>query len=139
MPHSYSSMGRPEGGKSRHLARFQFYEGRNPDWPLKILRKDLEQAVQSHRELRCENRGPQQLVDEHVHPRRAVYTRALTQTMFGCPQTVYNGSLRRATFRYFDARAERPGRPTPPPSSTRFDRMGRACSWSTSAPTPPAT
>ena len=102
--------GEKDDGDSE-FARFQFYEGRNPDWPLKILRKDLEQAVQSHRELRCENRGPQQLVDEHVHPRHAVYTRALTQTMFGCPQTVYNGSLLRATLRYFNARAERPGLP----------------------------
>jgi len=102
--------GEKDDGDSE-FARFQFYEGRNPDWPLKILRKDLEQALQSHRELRCENRSPQQLVDEHVPPRHAVYTRALTQTMFGCPQTVYNGSLLRATLRYFDARAERPGLP----------------------------
>ena len=102
--------GEKDDGDSE-LGRFQYYDGKNPDWPVRILRKELEQAIQSHQELLNESRGPQQLVDEHVHPRHAVYTRALTQTMFGCPQTVYNGSLLRATVRYFDVRAERPGLP----------------------------
>ena len=31
--------------------------------------------------------------------------------MFGCPQPVYNGSLLRATVRYYDARTRRPGLP----------------------------
>lgn len=102
--------GEKDDGNSE-LSRFQYYDGKNPDWPVRILRKELENAVQSHHELIEENRSPQQLVDDHMHPRHAVYTRGLTQTMFGCPQTVYNGSLLRATVRYYDARARRPGLP----------------------------
>ena len=102
--------GEKDDGDSE-LARFQFYDGKNPQWPVKILRKDLDAAIHSHQELVNESRGPQQLVDEHAHPRHAVYTRALMQTMFGCPQTVYNGSLLRAMVRYFDAQAQRPGLP----------------------------
>jgi hypothetical protein len=112
--------GEKDDGDSE-LARFQYYDGKNPDWPVRILRKELEHAVHSYQDLLNEHRSPQELVDDHMHPRHAVYTRALTQTMFGCPQTVYNGSLLRATVRYYDAQAQRPG--LPPDTAAFVDEL----------------
>ena len=38
-------------------------------------------------------------------------TKGLTQVTMGTPQSIYNGGLLRATVRYYDADAERPGLP----------------------------
>ena len=93
------------------LARFNYYDGRNPDWPARILRHELDDALARHRRLVDENRTPQQLVDDLAHPINGIRTRGLIQTMMGCPQMVYNGSLLRATVRYYDAESQRPGLP----------------------------
>ena len=93
------------------LARFNYYDGRNPDWPVRILRHELDDALRRRQRLVDEDRTPQELVDQHAHPVNGIRTRALIQTMLGCPQMVYNGSLLRATVRYHDATAGRPGLP----------------------------
>ena len=93
------------------LARFNYYDGLNPDWPVRILRHELDDALGRRQRLLSEDRTPQELVDQHAHPVNGIRSRALIQTMLGCPQMVYNGSLLRATVRYFDAHAGRPGLP----------------------------
>ena len=93
------------------LARFQYYDGKNPDWPEKILRAEYQNAQTDFESIQNEKRDPLALIADNVWPPNPVYTKGLTQVTMGAPQSVYTGGLLRATVRYFDADRARPGLP----------------------------
>ena len=93
------------------LARFQYYDGKNPDWPEKILSAEIQNAMADLETIRNENRDAYTLIAENESPPNPVYTKGLTQVMMGAPQSVYTGGLLRATVRYFDPDRGRPGLP----------------------------
>ena len=93
------------------LGRFQFYDGKNPDWPERALRADYEQALEAYRRLRDEPLDASVAINENKHPENPIFTKGLTQVTMGTPQSVYNGGLLRATVRYFDGDRRRPGLP----------------------------
>ena len=95
----------------QNMARFNYYDGKNPAWPQHILESDYRQALKQYEAVRDENRSPQQMIEENVSPPHVVYTKALEQVMQGAPQTEYNGGLSRALVRYFDPDRARPGLP----------------------------
>jgi hypothetical protein len=93
------------------LARFQYYDGKNPDWPMKILQAEYENARADFDIIQNETRDPLTLIEENVGCPDPVYTKGLTQVTMGAPQSVYTGGLLRATVRYFDTDRGRPGLP----------------------------
>ena len=92
-------------------ARFQYYEGSNPDWPEKILSAEYESALSVLDQIQNDNRDREQIKAEHKGAPNPVFTKGLTQVAMGAPQSVYCGGLLRATLRYFDAKRRRPGLP----------------------------
>jgi len=99
-------------GGDTELARFQYYDGKNPDWPEKILSAEYEQAEASFNSILNETRDPKTLIADNPQPPNAVFTKGLTQVTMGSPQSLYTGGLLRATVRYFDLDHSRPGLPS---------------------------
>ena len=91
--------------------RFQYYDGKNPDWPAAILRAELESALKVYGEIRDDERTVEQVIADNRVPANPVHTKVLTHVMLGAPQSVYHGGLLRATVRYFDPDRARPGLP----------------------------
>ncbi len=91
--------------------RFQYYDGKNPDWPEKILDAEYEGALAMFETTRNDTRDVETIIADNQQPPQFVLTKGLTQVMLGAPQTVYTGGLLRATVRYFDPDRARPGVP----------------------------
>ena len=95
----------------QNMARFNYYDGRNPDWPEQILRSEYRMALSASEHIRRDTRDVATLIAENAHAYNPVFTKGLTQVMLGAPQSVYNGGLLRASVRYFDPDRKRPGLP----------------------------
>ena len=93
------------------LARFQYYDGKNPDWPMKILQAEYENAQTSVEKIENETREAKALIEDNPSAPNPVFTKGLTQVMMGAPHSVYTGGLLRATVRYYDSDRARPGLP----------------------------
>ena len=100
-----------KGVGATEKARFQYYDGRNPDWPEKILAAEHTSALAVLDRIQSDERDREQIKAEHSNPPNPVFTKGLTQVAMGAPQSVYCGGLLRATVRYFDAHKRRPGLP----------------------------
>ena len=92
-------------------SRFQYYDGENPDWPRKALALQYQQALDAYHKMEADDRSVAQIIADNQEPTNPVFTKVLTQVMFGSPQYMYHGGLLRATVRYFDADRMRPGLP----------------------------
>ncbi len=104
------------------LARFQYYDGRNPDWPEKIMQAEYQNAEADFQTILNEDRDARTLIADNPSPPTTVYTKGLTQVTMGAPQSIYTGGLLRATVRYFDADRTRPG--MPPDVAALVDKLG---------------
>ena len=92
-------------------ARFQYYDGRLPDWPVKLLAAEQLYVNAMHENMRRDKRTVEQIIEENRWPANPVVVKGLTQLTQGAPQSVYNGGLARHTVRYFDTDRVRPGLP----------------------------
>ena len=120
-----------EGGRrggDLEFQRFQYYDGKYPDWPTDVLRAEYKYALAQHEAMRQDSRDFEQIVADNRwppsypgNPDRTDYggenadpirTNGLTHVMLGAPRTMYNGGLLRAAVRYFDADNARPGLPS---------------------------
>ena len=106
------------------FARFQYYDGRNPDWPEKILRAEYQKAQETYQEMLDDERTQLEIIATNRIPSQPVLTKGLTQVTMGAPQSIYNGGLLRATVRYFDRVRARPG--LPPEVAALVDELGPA-------------
>ena len=115
----------PRGGEKNRgeteLARFQYYDGQNPDWPEQILGTEYQTALEAFESIRLDEREISEIVEANYFPPNPVVTKGLTQVTMGCPQSVYNGGLLRATVRYFDPDRARPG--LPPDVAALVDKL----------------
>ena len=102
--------------------RFQYYDGKNPDWPQKILDVEYEGALAVFEEARNDTRDVETIIADNQQPPHFVLTKGLTQVMLGAPQAVYTGGLLRATVRYFDPDRARPG--VPEDVAALVDKLG---------------
>ncbi len=110
----WNEVGAQLGEKNRgqtEFARFQYYDGKNPDWPEKILRAEYQHALEKFQEMRLDERTHYEMITTNRFPNQPVLTKGLTQVTLGAPQSIYNGGLLRATVRYFDQDRARPGLP----------------------------
>ena len=92
-------------------ARFQYYDGRNPDWPEKRLSAEYEYVLAMFEFMKRDPRDTSQIIADNKWPPNPVVTKGLTQVTMGSPQPVYNGGLLRAQVRYFDPDNARAGLP----------------------------
>ena len=108
-------------------SRFQYYDGRNPEWPLKIQEAELRFVTIMLQAMREDPRDVETIIrDNHWPPRHPEYPerqdygceaanplvlKGLTQVTTGAPQNIYNGGLQRGSVRYFDVDRDRPGLP----------------------------
>ena len=92
-------------------SRFQYYDGKNPDWPEKALALQYEEALKAYHTMESDTRTVPEIIEDNQEPVNAVFTKVLTQVMLGSPQYMYHGGMLRATVRYFDRDRARPGLP----------------------------
>jgi len=104
------SMGDRTFGLTEH-ARLMYYAGKNPDWPLEVLKADYQEVMKRMNFMQNDPRNIYSIQKDDLYPNNPVITKGLVQTTMGTPQTIYNGGLLRATVRYFDADLQRPGLP----------------------------
>ncbi len=102
--------------------RFQYYDGKNPDWPQQILDVEYEGALALFDAARLDTRDVETIIADNQQPPHFVLTKGLTQVMLGAPQAVYTGGLLRATVRYFDPDRARPG--VPEDVAALVDKLG---------------
>ena len=108
-------------------ARFQYYDGRNPDWPEQVMRGELAYVEETAQVIRADSRDVETIIADNDPPPNPVVTKGLTQMTMGSPHSIYNGGLLRATVRHFDADARRPGLPPDVAAfvdELRADRVG---------------
>ena len=92
-------------------SRFQYYDGKNPNWPEKALTVQYQLALETYHKMEDDHRTVPEIIADNQEPVNAVFTKVLTQIMLGSPQYMYHGGMLRATVRYFDADRMRPGLP----------------------------
>ena len=92
-------------------ARFNYYDGINPDWPEKRLQAEYQYVLGMYEFMRHDSRDTTQIIADNRWPPNPVVTKGLAQVTMGSPQPIYNGGLLRATVRYFDMDCARPGLP----------------------------
>ena len=92
-------------------ARFNYYDGINPDWPEKRLQAEYHYVLGMYEFMRRDPRDTTQIIADNRWPPNPVVTKGLAQVTMGSPQPIYNGGLLRATVRYFDMDGARPGLP----------------------------
>jgi hypothetical protein len=97
-------------GKSEY-ARLMYYAGKNSDWPVESLKADLQEVIRRVEFMHKDERDPVNIKGDDLHPNNPILTKALVQTTMGAPQSIYFGGLLKASLRYFDADAKRPGLP----------------------------
>ena len=110
----WNSVGENSGEKNlgqTEFARFQYYDGKNPDWPEKILAAEAEWSMRAIDTMRKEERTVIERLQANAIAGNPVLTKGLTQVTMGAPQSIYNGGLLRATVRYYDRDDQRPGLP----------------------------
>ena len=101
--------------------RFQYYDGKNPGWPIQCLQGDYQQVAELIEVMEHDTRTVQQIIEDNAWPPNPVIVKGLVQTTMGTPATLYNGGILRATVRYFDADATRPG--LPPDVAALVDKL----------------
>jgi hypothetical protein len=92
-------------------ARFQYYDGKFPDWPLKRLQAEYQYVAAMYEHMRQDDRDVETIIAEGRWPPNPVVTKGLVQVTMGSPQPVYNGGLLRGMVRYFDQEQHKPGLP----------------------------
>ena len=88
-----------------------FLRGRNPDFPVRMLRANYQESL---RRLKMVRTDTSQVDDQDVHhwqQRNPVILEGLVQLMLGAPNHIYHGGLLHTRLRYFDPDRKRPGVP----------------------------
>ncbi len=88
-----------------------FLEGRNPDYPERILDVALAQVRKRLRMIEEDNADLRSVHIHHWQEHNPVTTEALLQLTLGAPQPLYNGGLLQAPVRHHDPDTGLPGLP----------------------------
>jgi len=88
-----------------------FIEGRNPDYPVEILKVTYAECLRRLERIRNDRTTPAEQDVHHWQRFNPVVLEGLVQTMLGAPNHVYHGGLLHCRVFYFDSERKRPGLP----------------------------
>ncbi len=88
-----------------------FVEGRNPDYPVEVLKATYAESLRRLEVIRRDRTDPAARDVHHWQQRNPVVLEGLVQTMLGGPNHVYHGGLLHCRLFYFDPARKRPGLP----------------------------
>lgn len=103
--------GRGKGDDIHFGPWYCYIDGRNPDYPRRILEEQYAEVLRRLDKIRADNTDPETWDVHHWQDVNPVHTEALVQLTCGGPQIVYHGGLLHVRLRYYDAHARRPGLP----------------------------
>ena len=103
--------GRAKGDDLHFGPWYTYLDGRNPDYPRRILEEQYAEVVRRMALIRSDDGDPETWDVHHWQDRNPVHTEALIQLTLGGPQIIYHGGLLHTRLRYFDAVERRPGLP----------------------------
>jgi hypothetical protein len=98
-----------------------FVEGRNPDYPVQILKATYAETLRRLVALRNDTSRPPDRDVHHWQRHNPVVLEGLVQTMLGSPNHIYHGGLLHCRVFYFDPARKRPG--LPPGVAALVDRV----------------
>jgi hypothetical protein len=98
-----------------------FIEGRNPDYPVQILRATYAASLRRLEMMRIDRSVPADQDVHHWQVRNPVVLEGLVQLLLGAPNHVYHGGLLHSRLFYFDPVRRRPG--LPPDVAALVDRV----------------
>jgi hypothetical protein len=90
---------------------FAFIEGRNPDYPLEILKATYGETLRRLEMIRNDRTRPEDRDVHHWQQRNPVVLEGLVQLMLGSPNHIYHGGLLHCRLFYYDPVRKRPGLP----------------------------
>jgi hypothetical protein len=99
----------------------RFLEGKNPGYPVQILRANYQETLRRLDLIRADQSPPAARDVHHWQERNPVVLEGLVQTMLGGPNHVYHGGLLHVRVRYFDPVRRRPG--VPPEVAALVERV----------------
>ena len=103
--------GRSKGDDLHFGPWFCYLDGRNPDYPRRILEEQYAECARRMEKIRNDHGDPEEWDVHHWQDMNPIHTEALIQLTCGGPQIVYHGGLLHTRLRYFDAVERRPGLP----------------------------
>ncbi|MEM7029416.1 MAG: hypothetical protein AAF629_07610 [Chloroflexota bacterium] len=103
--------GRAKGDDLHFGPWYCYLDGRNPDYPRRILEEQYAEAARRMENIRNDAGNPEEWDVHHWQNVNPVHTEGLIQLTCGGPQIVYHGGLLHTRLRYFDALERRPGLP----------------------------
>ena len=103
--------GRGKGDDQHFGPWFCYLDGRNPDYPERILEAQYAEVLRRMDCMRADHGDPEEWDVHHWQDINPVHTEGLLQLACGGPQVIYHGGLLHARLRYFDAQGHRPGLP----------------------------
>jgi len=98
-----------------------FVEGRNPDYPVQILKATYAETLRRLEAIRADRSEPADRDLHHWQQRNPVVLEGLVQTMLGGPNHIYHGGLLHCRVFYEDPERGRPG--LPPDVAALVDRV----------------
>ena len=99
-------------GDSENTAPWMGYlEGKNPNFPVEMLKANYEEVQLRLTMLREDDTTPDDQDVHHFFQRNPVILEGLVQLMLGAPNHIYHGGLLHSSLRYFDSDNQRPGIP----------------------------
>ena len=98
-------------GGAADCSRFNYYDGRNDQWPLQMMRSDLEWVLRTMDCMRLDERDMPRLLEDNLWPVNPIASKGLVHLVTGAPQSMYNGGMQLGRVRFFDAQRVRPGLP----------------------------
>ena len=103
--------GRGKGDDIHFGPWYCYLDGRNPDYPSRILSAQHAEVSRRMDAVREDHGDPESWDVHHWQDKNPVHTEALLQLACGGPQIVYHGGLLHVRLRPFDAVERRPGLP----------------------------
>lgn len=103
--------GRGKGDDIHFGPWYCYLDGRNPDYPQRILDAQYAEVLRRMDALRADHGDPESWDVHHWQEMNPVHTEALVQLTCGGPQIIYHGGLLHVRLRYYDADTRRPGLP----------------------------
>lgn len=103
--------GRGKGDDIHFGPWYCYLDGRNPDYPRRILEAQAAEVLRRMDAIRVDHGNPEDWDVHHWQDVNPVHTEGLVQLSCGGPQIIYHGGLLHVRLRYFDAQARRPGLP----------------------------